>query len=317
VGQPSPVPIPGSDPSGEGEDQPVTVTVVRPNKEKVTIATTMNTTVETFILQFVMTVTAPRPDSGPRPERGAGATEEEQMDLIRSLRFVDARGRQWGQDDKVGIYITPEEVREGTNKVYELYRVRGGAPKPSKQVQKDTGKRRDKLILAKAKLDQVMLRRMRTPLAQELFNKAAEIRDSPDTYAKQLIAGLDMDKANELIDFINENTGDGKHAERSMSFLCHFFYPQVKGVDVFLKELEEAKQQVYTAFNYKVSQTFMDSAGRLKLTDIIDEVEEHKLSLQQLANQHAIQQAAQQQAEAHIQNMIQHVNMQVIRLAHQ
>ena len=158
-----------------------------------------------------------------------------------------------------------------------------------------------------------MLRRIRTPLAQELFNKAAEIRDSPDSYIKTLIASMDMDKSNELIDFIHENTGDGKHAERSLNFLCHFFYPQVKGVDVFLKELEEAKQQVYTAFNYKVYQALMNSGGQLRLSDITDEVEEHKTNLQQLATQHAIAQAAQQQAEARVQNMIQHVNMQVSR----
>ena len=95
-------------------DQPATVTVARPSKERLFIATTMNTTVETFILQSAMTV-------------AADASEEVQMGRIKGLRFVDTRGRQWGHHDPVGIYITPEEVKEGMNKVYELYRVRGRA----------------------------------------------------------------------------------------------------------------------------------------------------------------------------------------------
>jgi hypothetical protein len=127
----------------------VTVTVVRPNKEKVTIATSMNTTVETFILQFVMTVAGGR-------DRG-GADGPHQVLALRGHA-----GPAVGQHDQVGIYVTPEEVREGMNKVYELYRVRG-APKPASRVQKEHGQARDKSILAKVKLDQIMLRRMRTP----------------------------------------------------------------------------------------------------------------------------------------------------------
>jgi hypothetical protein len=94
------------------------LTVVRPNKEKVTIATTMNTTVEAFMLQFVLATT------------NHTETEEEQMDRVKSLRFVRRPGRQWEHHDKVGIYVTPEEVDEDMNKVYELYRVRGGGKHP-------------------------------------------------------------------------------------------------------------------------------------------------------------------------------------------
>jgi hypothetical protein len=273
-----------------GDD--ITMTLVRPDDVRVPMNTKRNALVVDLMVDYVAAFS-----------EGGGL--QKQLD---SMRFVIARSRQMDRQQTVGHYVDQYPDSDIT----VLFTMRGGAPKPKKSVEKDTGKRRDKLLLARAKVDQALLRRMRSPLATELSSKAVEIRDSPETYVKQLIGSLNMDQCNELIDFINDNTGEGKHAARSLVELCHFFFPQIKGVDGFLKEVEEAKQQVYIAFNLKLAQAFMNSGGHLKLVDIIDEIEDHKAKLLWAAHQQVIQRAAQQQAEMQFHNIVQHMNMQVV-----
>ena len=40
-------------------------------------------------------------------------------------------GKQWCNSDPVGIYITPEELTD-YYRIFQLFRIRGGSPKPGK-----------------------------------------------------------------------------------------------------------------------------------------------------------------------------------------
>ena len=104
-----------SEPREGGEpDRSMVLTVVRPNKERVAITTSMRATVESFALQFVLATT------------NHTETEEEQMDRFNSMRFVDSLGKQWCNSDPVGIYITPEELTD-YYRIFQLFRIRGRA----------------------------------------------------------------------------------------------------------------------------------------------------------------------------------------------
>jgi hypothetical protein len=276
VGQPSPVPIPGSDPSGEGEDQPVTVTVVRPNKEKVTIATTMNTTVETFILQFVMTV-------------AGGETEEEQMDRIKGLRFMDARGRQWEHHDKVGIYITPEEVREGTNKVYELYRVRGGGKgSGSKGVRKTVDKAKASEQKLEAKLQRLeaanrnlrdvatrMQQQFNIPAVQHLYNEFKDVLERVDKGEDVIMTSLKKKSKDQLKEWVMR-LEPATNASWKMTTLSKAMFEFYQGMDDVKAVVDAANEDVESVMEYVLEKSgYRNMKGDMQWQMLIEKIKMH------------------------------------------
>ena len=200
--------------------------------------------------------------------------------------MVDTRGRQWEHRDEVGIYITPEEVKEGTNKVYELYRVRGGGRGyGSKGVRKtvDQAKATEQKLEAKLQRLETANRNLRDvaarmqqqfniPAVQHLYNEFKDVLERVDKGEDVIMTSLKKKSKDQLKEWVGR-LETATNTSWKMYTLARSMFEFHQGMDDVKVIVDAAHEDVESVMEYVLEKSgYRNMRGEMQWQMLIERI---------------------------------------------
>ena len=176
------------------------------------------------------------------------------MDRSSSMRWVDSLGKQWCNNDPVGVYIHPEELSD-CYRVFQPFRIRGGGKHPvRKSIVKPAPKRAAQLDKLEAKTERLekankqlaaVLARKDTleqnPIIKMLYEEFQTATDRSKGGEDVLFENLKKKDEKWLEEWVKkmEGTGNGSWRFQQIGQVLFQYYDNFVHANTIIKATEE------------------------------------------------------------------------------
>ena len=167
-------------------------------------------------------------------------------------------------------------------------------------------RRKEKLILLKAKAEDNIIQHCTLDDTKKLCQQAAELLAEPTDAIRRRIESLSYERLSEFEALIEtfDATGSGKRASDFHSFAISFFYPQHKVFSKMNEEMSAALVSLSSAFEFQFSASFMSDGGSITMDNVKAAVEARKKTIFSMSEEERVQQKATAMAQQMAQQMV-------------
>ena len=243
----------------------------------------------------------------------------------RHATFLELKARVFGQQGgRISLFKTAVDGSkcrlhdtqhigdhtEDQDMILAIEKVEGGGGGKVKHSVSTGTKKKDRLILMKARAEERITRQPTLEDAKMLVKKAAGLMKEPDDCIRRRIGELTYHELQEFDELIKtfDTVGSSKRASDFHSFAIGFFFPDYKALLKVATEMDEALRSLASAFEFKFGQSFMTDGGSIVMENIKSVVEDRKkaLSIQNdtMTEEQRIQQMATQMAQQMAADML-------------